>query len=235
MPEPFDKEYAVQAMFSSIARFYDLNNTLLSLGLHHRWKKTVVRMMAISNGHRVLDVGAGTADLSLLACDQVGADGAVVAVDLNAAMLLVGKEKAERLGRRICFAVGNAQQMPVQSGYFDVALTGFCIRNVSDIDLSLREIYRSLKPGGRFACLEFSHPTHRLFRKLYDFYSFTLLPKIGTWVSKDPTGVYQYLPDSIRRFPDQKEFARRIEAAGFRHLTYRNLSGGIVAIHTGAK
>lgn len=238
MPEEaaVNKEAAVQKMFSSIARFYDLNNTLLSFGLHHRWKKEAIRMAGLRSGERVVDVGAGTADLSISAAREVGESGRVVALDLNEAMLRIGRKKllGERPAGTLC-ALGNAERLPLSDSSFDAALTGFCMRNVSDLDRALAEIFRVLKPGGRMVCLEFSRPVAPTFRRLYDFYSFTLLPKVGTWVSKDRTGVYRYLPDSIRKFPDQEGLRKKIEAAGFRKVDYRNLSGGIVALHLGVK
>lgn len=232
----YDKEKTVQKMFSSIARFYDLNNTLLSFGLHHRWKVRTIQIASLQTGERVADVGAGTADLSILAAHAVGEKGSVIAIDLNEPMLQIGRRKlsARRLRQTAC-SLGNAERLPLPDRSVDAVLTGFCMRNVSDLDQSLREIHRVLKPGGRMVCLEFSTPPGPALRKLYDFYSFTLLPKIGTWVSKDHTGVYTYLPDSIRKFPDQEGLKKRMEGAGFSQVTYENLTGGIVAIHIGRK
>jgi len=227
-----EKERAVQAMFSSIAAVYDLNNTLLSFGLHHAWKRETLRAAHLSVGDRVVDIGAGTGDLALAAAGVVGANGVVVAVDLNEPMLQVGRKKMPRPSPLI-WTRGNAEHLPFPDAQFDVALTGFCLRNVTHLDAALAEARRVLRPGGRFVCLEFSRPEAAILRALYDFYSFTLLPKIGQWVSADRTGVYNYLPDSIRRFPDQAAFRRQIEAAGFTQVAYRNLTGGIVAIHTG--
>jgi demethylmenaquinone methyltransferase/2-methoxy-6-polyprenyl-1,4-benzoquinol methylase len=229
-PNASEKETVVQAMFSSIARFYDLNNTVLSLGIHHRWKRETVRVACLRAGERVLDIGAGTGDLSCGAAKEVGTEGRVVAIDLNAPMLRAGLKRM-RAFPQVEVVRGRAEQIPVSDGQADVVLTGFCLRNVSDLDVALKEICRVLRPGGRMVCLEFSRPVSPALRRLYDFYSFTLLPKIGTWVSADQTGVYQYLPDSIRRFPDQQAFCDRILAAGFKTVTHKNLTGGIVALH----
>ena len=231
-----DKQVTVQKMFSSIAEHYDLNNSLLSFGLHHQWKKKTLLTLDLHPNEKVLDVGAGTADLSILAADQVGNGGAVVATDLNEAMLVIGKKKlTTRNLSRISCTLANAECLPFPDGSFDAVMTGFCLRNVSDLNQALQEIYRLLKPGGRMACLDFSTPVYPVFRKLYDLYSFTLLPKIGAWVSKDKTGIYQYLPDSIRAFPNQENFKKTIESAGFKPVRYQNLVGGIVAIHTGVR
>ena len=228
---PTDKERNVQAMFSSVARFYDLNNTLLSFGLHHLWKREAIRWAALSADTCVIDVGAGTGDLSALSARRVGPGGQVVAVDFNEPMLRIGWKKLR--GLPVSCVLGNAQTLPFPDRRFDVALTGFCMRNVSDLDQALREIRRVLKPGGRLVCLEFSRPQSALLRLLYDFYSFTLLPRIGAWVSGDQTGVYRYLPNSIRDFPAQEALRARMETAGFRDVSYRNLSFGIVALHVG--
>jgi len=232
---PSQKEQAVQAMFSSIARFYDLNNTCLSLGLHYFWKAAAVKEACLCPGERVLDLGAGTLDLSLLALREVKGDG-VVALDLNEAMLREGQRKlSKRHVKGITLLLANAEQLPLPDKTFDVVLTGFCVRNLANMDRSLKEVHRVLKSRGRFVCLEFSSPQSRLLRKLYNFYSLYLLPKIGTFISGDKTAVYQYLPDSIRKFDRQEAFCARIKDAGFASVYFKNLSGGIVAIHVGQK
>ncbi|MEK7285888.1 MAG: bifunctional demethylmenaquinone methyltransferase/2-methoxy-6-polyprenyl-1,4-benzoquinol methylase UbiE [Nitrospirota bacterium] len=231
-----DKERLVQGMFTSIARYYDLNNTLLSFGLHYAWKKKTIEMAALCPGETVLDVGAGTADLSILAAKKVGSTGRVIASDLNLPMLKIGQQKLARLPILSTHCLlANAETLPLKDHSIDAVLTGFCMRNVSDLDCALGEIFRVLKPGGRFVCLEFSTPQHPLLRKLYDFYSYRFLPAIGTAVASDRTGVYQYLTDSIRMFPNQEAFLECIRNAGFKDVTYKNLTGGIVAIHIGTK
>jgi demethylmenaquinone methyltransferase/2-methoxy-6-polyprenyl-1,4-benzoquinol methylase len=230
------KEQAVQRMFSSIARYYDLNNSLLSLGLHHAWKRQAVAYLS-SNDRSVLDIGAGTADLALLAANRLGSGARIVAADFNYPMLAIGSAKVRKADRQkqILCVQANAERLCVPDGTFDGVTTGFCMRNVADLSKALSEIRRVLKPGGRLICLEFSRPTATWLRQLYDWYSFTLLPWIGTKVSGDRTGVYDYLPASIRAFPDQEGLARLMREVGFRQVEYRNLSGGIVAIHIAVK
>ena len=231
-----EKEQAVQRMFSSIARYYDLNNSLLSLGLHHSWKRQAVGFLA-SDTKLVLDVGAGTADLALLTASRLGENARIVAADLNRPMLALGVEKVRKATRQsqIVCVQANAERLCVPDASFDAVTTGFCMRNVGDLTTALREIIRALKPGGRLICLEFSRPAAGWLRRLYDWYSFTLLPWIGTKVSGDNTGVYQYLPASIRAFPDQEGLAKLMREVGFTRVEYHNLSGGIVAIHVAVK
>lgn len=251
-----EKERAVQRMFSSIARYYDLNNSLLSLGLHHYWKRKAVEFLVDDKkGVRhlfseenepdplresvklVLDVGAGTADLALLTANRLGERARIVAADLNRPMLAIGVEKVRKAARQkqIVCVQANAERLCVPNASFDAVTTGFCMRNVGDLTTALREILRALKPGGRLICLEFSRPAAGWLRRLYDWYSFTLLPWLGTKVSGDQTGVYEYLPASIRAFPDQEGLARLMREVGFTRVEYRNLSGGIVAIHVAVK
>ena len=231
------REQAVQRMFTAIARVYDLNNTLLSFGLHHRWKKVTASYVPIATAGLALDVGAGTADLALLIEPRMGPNGRVIASDLNHAMLMEGMNKiaARNLTRRITCLEANAEQLGFPDRTFDVVTTGFCIRNVGNLERAFAEIHRVLKPGGRFVCLEFSRPVMGWFRKLYDWYSFRLLPWIGAKVARDTTGVYEYLPESIRIFPDQERLRQLLREAGFHHVEYRNLTGGIVAIHIAIK
>jgi demethylmenaquinone methyltransferase/2-methoxy-6-polyprenyl-1,4-benzoquinol methylase len=231
------KEQAVQGMFTAIARWYDLNNSLLSFGLHHRWKQRAVDYVMMNKPRSVLDIGAGTADLALLVEQRLGADGYVAAADLNAAMLRVGLRKIKRRGlsHRITCLRANAEQLGFRETSFDAVTTGFCIRNVGNLLEAFTEIRRVLKPGGRFVCLEFSRPVRAWLLHLYDWYSFQLLPRIGTLVARDKTGVYRYLPASIRAFPDQEGLKELLLKAGFRQVEYQNLSGGIVAIHVATK
>ncbi len=230
-----DKARAVSRMFSSIAPRYDLNNTLLSFGMHHAWKRAAVAYAGAQPGDRVLDVGTGTADLALLLADRVGARGEVLAVDCNPEMLRVGLDKIRRRAphARIVCLLGDAMELPVRSGSCAAVTTAFCLRNVADLPRALQELRRVLQPGGRAVCLEFSHPKGPVLRRLYDWYSFALLPRIGTAVAGDRTGVYYYLPDSIRLFPDRDGLKALMEEAGFREVTHTDLTGGIVSIHKG--
>jgi len=243
------KEQVVQRMFSSIARSYDLNNSLLSGGLHHYWKNKAIEFLvapphpdplpqeAREKVQLVLDVGAGTADLALLAANRLGQYARIIAADLNAPMLAVGLEKVRTAHRQrqILCVQANAERLCAPDATFDAVTTGFCMRNVGDLPQALRETLRVLKPGGRLICLEFSRPVAGWLRGLYNWYSFTLLPWIGATVSGDHTGVYDYLPASIRAFPDQEGLATLMREAGFTRVDYQNLSGGIVAIHVAIK
>ncbi len=232
-----ERERAVQRMFTAIARRYDLNNTLLSFGLHHAWKRRAAALIPRLPGGPILDLGAGTADLSLLLPARLGHARPVVAADLNHPMLREGlrKIRAQRLEGAITCLQGNAQKLGFHDESFETVISGFCMRNLGNLEDALLEIRRVLRGGGTFICLEFSRPSNPVLRRLYDMYSFTLLPWIGTRVAHDDTGVYQYLPASIRTFPDQARLCQRLLEAGFREVTYENLTGGIVAIHVAKK
>lgn len=231
------REHAVQQMFTAIARSYDLNNSLLSFGLHHRWKRIAAGLVAETTGGRALDLGAGTGDLAILLDKRMGANAHIAAVDLNLAMLKEGLRKIRKRGlsSRITCLQGNAETLTFKDKSFETVTAGFCIRNVGDLSRAFSEILRVLKPGGQFVCLEFSQPVSAWLQTLYDWYSFHLLPWIGTKVARDRTDVYQYLPASIRAFPDQQQLMALLYQAGFHHVEYRNINGGIVAIHIAVK
>ena len=231
------REQAVQRMFTAIAGVYDLNNTLLSFGLHYRWKKITASFIPAIQDGVALDVGAGTADLALLVEPRMGRGGRVVASDLNYAMLAEGLKKVcgKGLTGRITCLQANAEHLGFDDNSFDAVTTGFCMRNVGDLAGAIGEIRRVMKPGGTFVCLEFSRPVFSWLRALYDWYSFKLLPWVGTKVARDTTGVYEYLPASIRTFPDQRRLCEILRDAGFRNVSYKNLTGGIVAIHIATK
>lgn len=232
-----DKEQIVQRMFSSAARRYDLNNTVLSLGLHHYWKRIAVDQTGIGRGNRVLDVCAGTADMAILLAKRVGPSGHVTAVDLNRDMLEIGKAKVLKYGLEgiISCTLGNAEALQFGDNEFDAATVGFGVRNVKNLERAFSEMQRVTRSGGRVVCLEFTQPASRIFRYLYDLYSFTLLPAIGTMISRDRTGIYNYLPDSIRKFPPAEELRQLMLGVGFSRVYYQFLSGGIVAVHTGIR
>lgn len=231
------REQAVQRMFTAIARFYDLNNSLLSFGLHHSWKRTAVSYIPNTPGTRALDLGSGTCDLAILVDQHLQCTSQVIAADLNLAMLRVGQKKvrSRKLANRITCLQMNAEHLTFPEAIFDTVTAGFCIRNVGNLPQALSEICRVLQPGGRFVCLEFSRPVSASLRTLYDWYSFHLLPWIGTKVARDGTGVYEYLPASIRNFPDQERLGQFLKEAGFQTVDYHNLTGGIVAIHVAVK
>jgi demethylmenaquinone methyltransferase/2-methoxy-6-polyprenyl-1,4-benzoquinol methylase len=237
IPPPEEKDRAVQAMFDSIAHRYDLNNTLLSLGLHHHWKRVAADRTGLNPGETALDLCAGTGDLALHLARRAGTQGHVVAADLNSRMLAFAQEKIRKAGlsERITSVRANAECLPFGERTFHAVTIGFGIRNVTDMKRGFAEIYRVLKPNGRVVCLEFSRPTHAIMRRLYDLYSFYWLPRIGALISGDRTGTYHYLPASIRAFPDQAALAELMTGVGFQEVTYRNLAGGIVAIHVGVK
>jgi demethylmenaquinone methyltransferase / 2-methoxy-6-polyprenyl-1,4-benzoquinol methylase len=231
------REEAVQRMFTAIAAVYDLNNTLLSFGLHYRWKKMTAALVPAVEQGTALDVGAGTADLALLVEPRMGTKGRVIASDLNHAMLVEGLKKIDdkRLTGKITCLQANAEHLGFDDDTFDAVTTGFCMRNVGNLARAVGEIRRVMKPGGTFVCLEFSRPVFGWLRALYDWYSFKLLPWIGTKVARDSTGVYEYLPASIRTFPDQERLCHVLREAGFRQVSYKNVTGGIVAIHVAIK
>jgi demethylmenaquinone methyltransferase / 2-methoxy-6-polyprenyl-1,4-benzoquinol methylase len=231
------REQAVQRMFTAIAGVYDLNNTLLSFGLHSRWKRITASYIPAVQQGTALDVGAGTADLALLLEPRMGVRGRVIASDLNHAMLVQALKKVDGKGLtgKITCLQANAEHLGFDDDSFDAVTTGFCMRNVGNLARAVGEIRRVIKPGGTFACLEFSRPVFGWLRAVYDWYSFKLLPWVGTKVARDTTGVYEYLPASIRTFPDQERLCQVLREAGFREVFYKNLSGGIVAIHVARK
>jgi demethylmenaquinone methyltransferase/2-methoxy-6-polyprenyl-1,4-benzoquinol methylase len=224
----------VQAMFSGIAGRYDLLNHVLSGGTDFYWWARMARAAGAAPGRSFLDVAAGTGDSSV-ALARRGAQ--VVTSDFTQAMLRLGPEKFRRKGLRdrIWASVGaDAQRLPFRDASFDGVTICYGIRNVEDRPLAFREFLRVLKPQGQLTILEFSRPRPRWLRALYDVYSLRILPRVGGWISGDP-GAYTYLPESIRAFPDQPALAAELEKAGFRNVTWVNLTGGIVALHTGRR
>lgn len=220
-------------MFSAIARRYDLLNTLLSLGLHRRWKRFAAACTGLGPGASALDVCCGTGDLAFLLKARVGSGGRVVGVDFAAPMVEVARERA---GRRkgVWFVQGDAEALPLPPEAFDAATVGFGIRNVADLDRALRELQRVLRSGGRLVILEFGRPRNPLFRALYDLYSFTVIPWLGRCLSRHPDA-YLYLPVSIREWPDQREFPELLEHAGFASIGVHDLAGGAVVVYVACK
>lgn len=232
-----EKQGRVNEVFHSVAGRYDLMNDLMSAGLHRLWKNALVSMLRPPRDRpfRHLDVAGGTGDVAFRILDAGGPQTHVTVLDINGDMLKVGQERAGRsYDGRIDFVEANAEALPLESKTFDAYTIAFGIRNVPRIDAALREAYRVLKPGGRFLCLEFSKVDVPGLDRIYDAYSFNVIPRLGRMVTGDSES-YQYLVESIRRFPTPAAFARMIEEAGFKRVTHRPLTGGIVAIHSGWK
>jgi len=234
-----DKQGLVDDVFHSVARRYDLMNDLMSGGLHRAWKDALVTAVNPPQGETafsLLDLAGGTGDVALRVADAGGAGTRVTVCDINADMLAVGAERAMKRGLddRVIFEQGNAEELPYPDRSFDCATIAFGIRNVPRIDRALTQAYRVLKLGGHFLCLEFSSVDVPGLDAIYDYYSFHIIPRIGQAVAGDREA-YQYLVESIRKFPKPKAFARMIEQAGFRRVTFTQMTGGVVALHSGWK
>jgi demethylmenaquinone methyltransferase/2-methoxy-6-polyprenyl-1,4-benzoquinol methylase len=231
-----EKQKLVGQVFTSVARSYDLMNDLMSFGIHRLWKRHFVAVSGIRRGDRVLDLAGGTGDIAALIKPVVGESGDVVVGDINAAMLNVGRDRLTDRGlvSGLRWTQLNAEALPFPDNSFDAVTMAFGLRNVTDKDKALADIYRVLKPGGRALVLEFSKVRNELLSKLYDFHSFQVLPKLGSLFARDAAS-YQYLAESIRKHPDQETLKGMMEGAGFERVDVRNLSQGIVAIHRGYK
>ena len=229
-----DKAGLVRRVFDSVAARYDLMNDLMSGGVHRLWKSYLIERLNPRPGQMLLDVAGGTGDIALRFLDRAGAGSAAVVCDINESMVRNGRDRAIDRGRlhEIAWLVGDAEALPIKSGSVDACTIAFGLRNVSRIDRALAEMCRVLRPGGRFLCLEFSHVVLPFLARAYDLYSFEVLPRLGQWVAGD-RDAYQYLVESIRRFPPQDELAERMRGAGFEQVSFRNLSGGIAALHSG--
>jgi demethylmenaquinone methyltransferase/2-methoxy-6-polyprenyl-1,4-benzoquinol methylase len=232
-----EKSARVGAVFDSVAARYDLMNDLMSAGVHRLWKATFVRRLGLRPGAHVLDVAGGTGDIAFRMLDRLAGDGRVTVCDINREMLAVGATRAIDRGflpaaGALDWVCGDAEALPFADMSVDAYTIAFGLRNVTRIDRALAEARRVLTPGGRFFCLEFSHVVVPVLAALYERYSFAVLPRIGQLVASD-RDAYQYLVESIRRFPPQNELLERMAAAGLSRGRYENLSGGIVAIHSG--
>ncbi|WP_116475413.1 bifunctional demethylmenaquinone methyltransferase/2-methoxy-6-polyprenyl-1,4-benzoquinol methylase UbiE [Zobellella maritima] len=230
------KEQMVASVFHSVAAKYDVMNDLMSFGIHRLWKRFTIDCSGVRKGQKVLDLAGGTGDLTAKFSRIVGESGQVVLADINDSMLKVGRDKLRNkgLGNNIAYVQANAEHLPFPDNYFDVITIAFGLRNVTNKDRALASMFRVLKPGGRLLVLEFSKPQHEVMSKLYDFYSFNILPKMGSLVVSDSDS-YQYLAESIRMHPDQDTLKAMMEEVGFEQTEYFNLTDGIVALHRGFK
>jgi demethylmenaquinone methyltransferase/2-methoxy-6-polyprenyl-1,4-benzoquinol methylase len=229
-----EKQKLVGKVFSSVAEKYDLMNDLMSFGIHRLWKRYFVATAGVRRGDRVLDLAGGTGDIAALLRERVGDEGEVVLGDINAEMLHVGRDRLTDRGlvRGLDYIQLNAEALPFPDARFDLVTIAFGLRNVTDKAAALAEMHRVLKVGGRALILEFSQVQAAPLKPLYDFHSFKILPRLGRLFAGDPDS-YQYLAESIRKHPGQDELRGMMESAGFARCDYRNLSAGIVAVHSG--
>ncbi|HXZ21720.1 MAG TPA: bifunctional demethylmenaquinone methyltransferase/2-methoxy-6-polyprenyl-1,4-benzoquinol methylase UbiE [Pseudolabrys sp.] len=232
-----DKQRRVDKIFRSVARRYDLMNDLMSGGLHRAWKDALVTAVNPPKSERefaVLDLAGGTGDVAFRVVEAGGSGTRVTVCDVNADMLAVGRERATERGldHAVTFEQANAEELGYPDRHFDCVTIAFGIRNVPRIERAIAEAYRVLRHGGRFLCLEFSSVDIPGFDALYELYSFQVIPRIGELVAGDREA-YQYLVESIRKFPKPKVFAQMIEAAGFRRVSFTSMTGGVVALHSG--
>lgn len=231
-----EKVKLVADVFESVAPKYDLMNDLMSFGLHRLWKRFTIAEANVRPGQHILDVASGSGDLAKIFARKVGKNGKVIMSDINPAMLAVGRAKLldEGIIGNVEFVEANAEHLPFEDNRFDLVTIAFGLRNVTNKDAALQSMYRVLKPGGKLLILEFSHPESTILNKIYDAYSFNVIPKLGELITQDKES-YQYLVESIRMHPKQEELKIMMQAAGFDDVTYFNLNGGIVALHKGYK
>ncbi|MEK0082930.1 bifunctional demethylmenaquinone methyltransferase/2-methoxy-6-polyprenyl-1,4-benzoquinol methylase UbiE [Benzoatithermus flavus] len=232
--EPEEKSAKVREVFRRVASRYDLMNDLMSGGIHRLWKEALLDWLAPRRGMHLVDVAGGTGDIAMRFLARVDGEARVTLCDINDAMLAVGRDRALDAGwlGEIDWVTGDAMALPFPDRSFDAYTIAFGIRNVTHLDKALAEARRVLRPGGRFLCLEFSRVVLPLLDRLYDAYSFNVVPLLGRLVARDEAS-YRYLVESIRRFPDQPAFAALLKDAGLEQVRWRNLSGGIAAIHSG--
>ncbi len=232
-----EKQAKVAEVFHSVANKYDLMNDVMSMGIHHLWKKFTIEMCGLREGHIVLDLAGGTGDLAIKQAKRVGDSGHVVLADINASMLQEGRDRVINKGlvNRISTSQCNAEILPFDDNSFDCITIAFGLRNVTDKIKALQSMRRVLKPGGRLCVLEFSRPLYQPLEKIYDFYSFNILPRMGELIANDRES-YQYLAESIRMHPDQETLKNMmLEDAGFDEAEVFNMTGGIVALHRAFK
>ena len=227
------KAQRVRGVFDSVAPKYDVMNDLMSMGLHRVWKAYTVTVANVKEGFEVLDIAAGTGDLALAFAKKVGKTGRVVHTDINHAMLAAGRDRLLDAGVQLPTLVCDAEQLPFANDHFDVVSVAFGLRNMTHKDVALAEMHRVLKPGGKLLVLEFSKVAKPL-EKAYDWYSFNILPRLGKAVAGDDAS-YRYLAESIRMHPSQAELKTLMHNAGFGHVDFHNMTGGLVALHLGIK
>jgi demethylmenaquinone methyltransferase/2-methoxy-6-polyprenyl-1,4-benzoquinol methylase len=230
-----DKAGMVHGVFTNVASRYDVMNDVMSVGIHRVWKDAMMDWLAPRDGQALLDVAGGTGDIAFRFLKRAPGAGATV-LDMTESMLVEGQKRAEaaHLAEKLNWVVGDAMALPFEANTFDVYTISFGIRNVTRIPDALSEAFRVLKPGGRLMVLEFSQLPNDGLQKLYDLYSFNVIPRMGQAIANDRES-YQYLVESIRNFPEQEVFAEMIRTAGFEQVKYRNLSMGIAALHSGWK
>ncbi|MBO3758772.1 bifunctional demethylmenaquinone methyltransferase/2-methoxy-6-polyprenyl-1,4-benzoquinol methylase UbiE [Ciceribacter sp. L1K22] len=233
-----EKQGLVNEVFHKVAKRYDIMNDVMSAGLHRLWKDAMVAALhpRKSPDFRVLDVAGGTGDIAFRIVEASDRQAQATVLDINGSMLEVGSERAAKRGlsENLTFVEANAEELPFESGSFDSYTIAFGIRNVPHIDVALKEAYRVLKRGGRLLVLEFSDVEMPLLDRFYDEWSFKAIPRFGKMITGDAEP-YQYLVESIRKFPNQRDFAAMISAAGFSRVTFTNYSGGIACLHSGWK
>ncbi|MBI3447151.1 MAG: class I SAM-dependent methyltransferase [Magnetospirillum sp.] len=225
---PQERESRIRAVFNAVAPRYDLMNDVMSFGIHRLWKRVMAKAAQPRDGQLIVDLAGGTGDVARL---LAGARRRVVVCDPSVEMMAVGRNRSQGTG--LDFVEGKAEAMPFETGSVDTITIAFGLRNATSPEEGLAEIFRVLKPGGRFLCLEFSRPW-ALIRPFYDAYSFAVIPRLGAWIAREPAA-YSYLVESIRRFPDQREMAGLMGQAGFAGISWRNLSAGIACLHRGEK
>ncbi len=232
---PYDeKSRRVKQVFDSVADRYDVMNDVISCGLHRLWKRFTVSLCQLKPGNRVLDLASGTGDLAARMWSAIGHNGELVVADINPAMLSNGRDRLidKGIGSNVRYVLADAESLPFPDRFFDVITIGFGLRNVTAKQNALRSMYHCLKPGGRLLVLEFSKPAVPGLSRLYDLYSFSVLPKMGRAIAGDEDS-YRYLAESIRRHPDQETLKCMMQEAGFESCQFYNLAGGIVAVHRG--